>query len=550
MQNQTNDAAGSARSTKIHPANKHGLPAQLQAGMESLSGMSLDHVQVHYNSDKPAQLQAHAYAQGSDIHLAPGQEKHLPHEAWHVVQQAQGRVRPTLQMKQGVAVNDDVGLEQEADVMGARALAIAPVSAKTTSGKEPGSLSVQKLAIAQAMPVIQRAIVTTVKYTKPVADQHKSKMAALEKYLDTSLAGLGNEIKKINIDVMTRSLTDPARTDKKGDTIEVYIGDWFVISASVGDLCGMIAHEIGVHTLANDQMGVGDKSEEKTYEKIPFNVNVGWHTHTISPWDDKNKKGGRQQDHVNVVRDKGTDEGPMRQIKGQAITDKNGKSLKGGPYDEDSANRRAEVYANTMLGLGDAIDADNTINQEEKDQRLHDLLNSFLFDYGRMLAGNDVALRVIDKTPLVAQVFNWYKNVIITRHSAAHGWLLRKTMQPEASTWGLRAYLLGRMAQSASAKVLPESVHNLGAGIANVGGQVLGGLGSVASAMTPGFVKKGLNYGLRTADFLYGEAENQVFPRVTEGLGWVGGKALGGLGWAGGKAIGGLGWAGGKLGLW
>ena len=27
-----------------------------------------------------------AYAQGSDIHLAPGQEQHLPHEAWHVVQ--------------------------------------------------------------------------------------------------------------------------------------------------------------------------------------------------------------------------------------------------------------------------------------------------------------------------------------------------------------------------------------------------------------------------------------------------------------------------------
>jgi len=50
---------------------------------------------VHYNSDKPAQLQAHAYAQGTDIHLASGQEKHLPHEAWHVVQQKQGRVKPT-----------------------------------------------------------------------------------------------------------------------------------------------------------------------------------------------------------------------------------------------------------------------------------------------------------------------------------------------------------------------------------------------------------------------------------------------------------------------
>ena len=104
--------------------NNTGLPDQLKNGVESLSGMSMDHVKVHYNSDKPAQLNAHAYAQGSDIHLAPGQEKHLPHEAWHVVQQAQGRVKPTMQMKAGVSVNDNAGLEGEADVMGAKAMAL------------------------------------------------------------------------------------------------------------------------------------------------------------------------------------------------------------------------------------------------------------------------------------------------------------------------------------------------------------------------------------------------------------------------------------------
>ncbi|MFZ6723741.1 DUF4157 domain-containing protein [Undibacterium sp. Ji49W] len=103
-------------------AQANGLPVQLKAGIEALSGMRMDHVRVHYNSPKPAQLKAHAFAQGNAIHLAPGQEQHLPHEAWHVVQQAQGRVRPTLTIKQGVAVNDDAGLEQEADIMGARAL--------------------------------------------------------------------------------------------------------------------------------------------------------------------------------------------------------------------------------------------------------------------------------------------------------------------------------------------------------------------------------------------------------------------------------------------
>jgi hypothetical protein len=99
---------------------KGGLPDKLRAAMEKMSGLSLDGVKVHYNSRKPAQVNAHAYAQGTDIYLGPGQERHLPHEAWHVVQQKQGRVRPTTQVN-GVAVNDDHRLEREADLMGMRA---------------------------------------------------------------------------------------------------------------------------------------------------------------------------------------------------------------------------------------------------------------------------------------------------------------------------------------------------------------------------------------------------------------------------------------------
>lgn len=102
-------------------ANNTGLPDSLKEGVENLSGYSMDDVKVHYNSSKPAQLNAHAYAQGSEIHLASGQEKHLPHEAWHVVQQKQGRVKPTTQVG-GVDVNDNAQLEKEADVMGAKAI--------------------------------------------------------------------------------------------------------------------------------------------------------------------------------------------------------------------------------------------------------------------------------------------------------------------------------------------------------------------------------------------------------------------------------------------
>ncbi|MEH8015662.1 DUF4157 domain-containing protein [Rheinheimera muenzenbergensis] len=124
--------------------NNTGLPDTLKTGIENLSGYSMDDVKVHYHSDKPAQLQAHAFAQGTDIHIASGQEKHLPHETWHVVQQKQGRVKPTSQLKQKVNINDDISLENEADIMGAMAVSQRP--------QKPSNLvQAQPAAVVQAV---------------------------------------------------------------------------------------------------------------------------------------------------------------------------------------------------------------------------------------------------------------------------------------------------------------------------------------------------------------------------------------------------------------
>lgn len=101
--------------------NRTGMPDRLKAGIESLSGFDISDVRVHANSDLPAGLNALAYTQGNQIYLGPGQGRHLPHEAWHVVQQKQGRVRATRQMS-GAAINDDAALEREADVIGAKTL--------------------------------------------------------------------------------------------------------------------------------------------------------------------------------------------------------------------------------------------------------------------------------------------------------------------------------------------------------------------------------------------------------------------------------------------
>ena len=136
--------------------NNTGLPDNLKSGIENLSGYSMDDVKVHENSDKPAQLQAHAYAEGTDIHLGPGQEKHLPHEAWHVVQQKQGRVQPTRQLKGKVAINDDQGLEKEADLMGQKALSSNEDHGlqlkKSSEGRNPISqLVVQRIEYIEAV---------------------------------------------------------------------------------------------------------------------------------------------------------------------------------------------------------------------------------------------------------------------------------------------------------------------------------------------------------------------------------------------------------------
>jgi hypothetical protein len=96
--------------------NKTGIPDPLKEGIEDLSGLSMDEVQVHDNSHTPPPLNAHAYVQGTDLHLGPEQEKHLPHEAWQVVQQKQGRIKPTPPTDEKVPVNNDAGLEKEADV--------------------------------------------------------------------------------------------------------------------------------------------------------------------------------------------------------------------------------------------------------------------------------------------------------------------------------------------------------------------------------------------------------------------------------------------------
>lgn len=132
----------------MEPGVADGLPPRLRAGLESLSGLPMSDVRVHYDSTRPTEFDARAFASGRDIHLAPGEARHLPHEAWHVVQQAQGRVGA---LHPG-GINSDPTLEREADVMGAHA---AQTGFTSVVGHGAPSAAEAPLTAATT-PVVQR----------------------------------------------------------------------------------------------------------------------------------------------------------------------------------------------------------------------------------------------------------------------------------------------------------------------------------------------------------------------------------------------------------
>lgn len=133
QQQQTAQAINTQQESRApqHPLqqrpNNTGIPDALKTSIEALSGLSLDQVKVHYNSDKPELMNAHAYTEGFNIYIAPGQEKHLAHELWHVVQQMRKEVSKEIPLQQNKNANESKNLESSAEKEGQKALKLAKV---------------------------------------------------------------------------------------------------------------------------------------------------------------------------------------------------------------------------------------------------------------------------------------------------------------------------------------------------------------------------------------------------------------------------------------
>jgi len=119
--------------------------------MEDAFDFDFASVRVH-EGEQASAAGADAYAQGTDLHFAPGQydpgssrgQELIGHELAHVVQQGEGRVATTTQYK-GLEINDDVGLEAEADHWGA--IAARGEAVARTGGTSGGSSAVQRQVV-------------------------------------------------------------------------------------------------------------------------------------------------------------------------------------------------------------------------------------------------------------------------------------------------------------------------------------------------------------------------------------------------------------------
>ncbi len=148
------------------------LPDPIRLPMQRASGYDLSPVRVHEGPEAEA-LGAIAFTRGIDLFFRPGAfdpdsasgRRLIGHELAHVVQQGQGRVAASG-LVNGVAINDDAGLEGEADALAERALghdlAERPAAAAAAPALAP---------LPGGGGVVQRAIGMELETTLPIVEK-------------------------------------------------------------------------------------------------------------------------------------------------------------------------------------------------------------------------------------------------------------------------------------------------------------------------------------------------------------------------------------------
>ncbi|MFC5741469.1 eCIS core domain-containing protein [Dyella tabacisoli] len=148
-----------AHSLSFRLPDATGIPRNLRAKMEYALDADFSDVRLHANSTRASHLQAEAFTEGRDIHMAPGYwapdtskgQQLLGHELGHVLQQRSGRVSATSQLG-GSGLNNDPALEREADAFGRRAINTSGDHAESFVGASTAPLTASGVIQRQGLP--------------------------------------------------------------------------------------------------------------------------------------------------------------------------------------------------------------------------------------------------------------------------------------------------------------------------------------------------------------------------------------------------------------
>lgn len=167
------------------------LPGGLRQALEFLSGLDMSDVRVHYRSAWPARIGAQAFAFGSEIHLGPQAEAALAHEAWHVVQQKQGRVAANARVA-GSALNDEPALEREADWMGGLSLVLARCRRLPDQGRHLPRRVVQQPLLQCALTIDQTVFENVDELPDSTIKGNRALLVEVQKRLRTAIGANRN----------------------------------------------------------------------------------------------------------------------------------------------------------------------------------------------------------------------------------------------------------------------------------------------------------------------------------------------------------------------
>ncbi len=332
-------------------------------------------------------------------------------------------------------------------------------------------------------PVVQRAM--QVDLLDPAPAAQAAKMNVVVRTLRRMGADVTQEV-QLNlyiIDDPNRLETNPADTtlipprNTSFRRIDIRIRSWYIAISSVGEILALIGHELGVHSLADIEMGAGNRRREQAQQGQPYVAAIAGADRPLAPIV-PGAADRRQPDHVNAAKFR-VRPGDLHHVPGAPLP-------------------RMRQYIYTMLRLGKQISRGSVGRTGEypsvaaRQRALNEMFQTFLFDMGRLIATDDgPAWAIAIGTGDIAAVLNWLRTYLIQTHAAEYPWLNTVTVTPATRTSliGMLGSILTRTLWEQRSAIARQA----GRGLRALPGQVLGaavggvraGLGWVGGFFAP-----------------------------------------------------------------